>query len=307
MLEDCEAGKPTQDHLFGFIACADEDDDVFKFNAWCPELETMLRKANPNYPVTPKPEYLRQQWEDARGNPIEANKFRRFHANQRVRSHLRPILPKSWENLPKHTETEPDWPAFGGIDLGRTNDFAAWAVVWKANDRYRCIGNTYTCADRPKHLQRHDIAEWVRNGDLIEHSGDSVQLDDVERDILAVPNVTQWAFDPTFAAQLAQHIELQLGPDVPVKFYQSRRFFNEPLRKLLSLIRDGQLEIEDNECHAWQAANLGVNSGPGDLWMPEKGTDLDQSSKIDWIVALTMALGLAILQDDVAQPNFSWD
>jgi phage terminase large subunit-like protein len=306
MLEDCESGNPTKDHLFGYVACIDEDDDPFAFSEWCPELENMLRKANPNYPVTPKPQYIRQQWEDAKGNAIETNKFRRFHANQRVRSHLRPISPVSWQNLPKHDEIHPEWPAFGGIDAGRTDDFAAWAVCWKVEDRYRVIGQSYTCEERPKHLLTAQISEWISTGELTEHSGNSLSFDDFEADILAVPNVIQWAFDPTFLAQMAQHLEIQLGPDIPVKFYQSYRYFNEPLRKLLALVRDGRLEITDNRCHDWQAANLGVKSGAGGLWMPEKGEDLDQSSKIDWIVALTMALGLAILKEDEAQPTFSW-
>ena len=75
--------------------------------------------------------------------------------------------------------------SMGGFDLGRSDDFAAWGIAWREAGITRLYGRAYTCSERPEHLQTGQIAEFIREGYLIEHPGDVVDYlaiaDDVEK------------------------------------------------------------------------------------------------------------------------------
>jgi phage terminase large subunit-like protein len=219
-LESVETGEPIYDHLFVFIACLDEDDDPLSMDFDSPEFERTMRKANPNMPVTPNLDYIKRQAQDALASPIGRNKFMRFHGNVKVSSSVQPFPMELLKEWARPIEVMPAF-SMGAFDVGRTDDFAAWAIAWQDGEGVRLRAQAYTCAERPEHLQTHQIATWVRDGHLIEHPGSQVDFsalaDDIERAHREY-GVHHWAMDESFAKLLGQEMQKRLGEGCVSKF-----------------------------------------------------------------------------------------
>ena len=302
VLESVETGDVVSDHHFAFIACLDEGDDPLAHENSSTEFRDMMSKANPNYPMTPKHDYLAQQANEARENPIERNKFMRFHGNVRVSSSIQPISSKLWSSLEVDSfeSNLPSQGKHGGIDLGRTDDFAAKATCeqfGKGDESLFYIEATsYTCSERAKTLNTTQIANWIEAGDLVCHAGNAVSFQLVQDDIVGVEGVLTWAFDPQFAAQMGQNLVELLGEDVPFKFTQSATHYNEPCVKFIRYLKQGRIRVKRNKCLAWQARNLSLKTNAAGLAMPDKG--IGDEYKIDAMVAILMAFSECLFADD---------
>lgn len=290
-LESVESREPVNDHIFAFIACIDEDDDPLSLDEDSPEFERMMVKANPNMPVTPRLDYLKQQAREAKSSLIQRNKFLRFHCNRRVSSSVQPFPTELWTKYQKPIEKLPDL-SMGGFDMGRSDDFSAWAVVWREDDVYRLVAKAYTCKERRDYLRTPQIQGWIDKGYLVEHPGSSVDFAAFQEDIIEVHNrynVQKWAFDEHFAKLTGQWLQEKLGENVLLKFPQSHTYYNEPCRNLLKEFTDGNLAPDENPATAWQFRNITFASNTKDEWMPDKG--IGREYKIDAGVAGLMAYG----------------
>lgn len=293
ILDGVETGDIVSDNHFAFIARLDSEDDIFAIDPDSSEFDTMIAKANPNYPMTPKKLYIRQQWNEAKDDPIERQKFLRFHGNVAVESYTKPITSVEWQQAERTVSMT--GRCFGGFDLGQIEDFSAWAIVSKTDDdKYELIARTYTCAGRPKALRTAQVADWIRRGYLIEHPGDTVDLTQVKSDIVTASSkyrVEQWAFDRSYAGYMALELERDLGEDALQKFLQTPAMYNEPIRRMFKAIREGSMHVHDNPCTRWQAGNLRVTPNMRGELRPDKGS---REYKIDAIVAALMAFHLAM-------------
>ena len=304
-LESVETRRfDSGEHIFAFIAQIDDDDHPFECEADSPELEVMVRKANPNYPTTPRPHYIRRKFVGAKGNALEQNKILRFLFNRRVSSSVQPINEQRWIELSRPL-TIPDQGAVGAFDLGRSNDFCAWAVVWFDGD-YVCVkSQSYTCAERSKPLATRDFLRFVETGELIEHSGNCIDFGMFQADILELANthnIYTWCYDPHYSLQMAQNLMAELGEDAVFKFNQNPSMYNEPSRDFVKRFNAGTIRPDANSCMAWQFRNLAFKRNAKDEWMPDKG--IGQEFKIDCCVACLM--GFRLLTFD-SEPKASFD
>ena len=302
VLEAAEVDEIVADHLFAFICCIDEEDDPLACDLSKPaefaKFEHMMRKANPNYPLTPKPDYLRERALEAQsGGPIEENKFLRFHANRMVSSSVKPFPSARWTALSAKLAGVKGEGMVGAWDIGRSDDFAAWALVWVEDDVIKLWGKSYTCGGRRKALQTAQIRKWVEDGELIECPGDQVDFTLVQNDIIQVHNefkVTKWAFDPSFSTVIAQNVAAEIGEDLVGKWTQSHRQYNEACRKFLLAFKKSKVQPDDSGCLRWQARNTAFVPNAHDEWMPDKGVGPEY--KIDQMVATIMAYGYLIME-----------
>lgn len=302
VLEAADVDEIVADHLFAFIACIDEEDEPLQCDVSTEEgfaeFERIMVKANPNYPLTPKSDYLRERALEAQsGGPIEENKFLRFHANRMVSASVKPFPADQWTACSAKVFGTAGEGAVGAWDIGRSSDFAAWAIVWMEDETIKLFGRSYTCADRPKSLQTAQIRKWVADGNLIECPGDQVDFRLVQNDIVAAHaeyGVRKWAFDPSFSTVTAQQIGAEVGEALVEKWTQSHRQYNEACRKFLSAFKKGKVQPDDCPCLRWQARNTALVPNAHDEWMPDKGVGPEY--KIDQIVATLMAYGYMILE-----------
>ncbi len=280
VLEGVETGEIISDHSLSFIATIDEDDDPFDPANW--------PKANPNYPEFPSHAYLEKQAADMNGQAETRNTFIRYHANRRVQGRNRPITSHRW-NAAAGEPCKSAESSHGGIDFGRSDDFSSWAVV-VPKDPYKIISRSYTCRERPKYLRTAQVDEWIEQGWLIEHPGNSVDFAAMFRDLCDVRTqygVKSWAFDPNFAKIIGQMLAEEFGAESVFQFTQTARHYNEPCRQFLREYHNQNIEHGGDKCLAWQMTNLAMVPNTRDELMPAKGSTREY--KIDAAVAVLMA------------------
>jgi phage terminase large subunit-like protein len=110
---------------FGFIAAADPDDDWTQESTW--------KKANPNYGVSVKPDFMRNECQKALANPAEQAKYRRLYLGQKVEAVEAYFSVPDWRAcppLPAETDLLAH-PCWMGFDLSSTTDLTAAVLVWQ--------------------------------------------------------------------------------------------------------------------------------------------------------------------------------
>ncbi len=287
VVESVVTGDIVDDRLFAFIARLDEEDDPFDEEVW--------GKANPNLGVSMDIDYLRIQANEARQKPTSFNSFVRYHCNRRVTSSERAVRPELWAEA---KGTRPDPKDFdrvyihGGLDLGRADDFASAGTceAFHKDDElpvYFVRSRSFTCKDSPM-AGSEPCRAWIRNELIDCHDGNSVDFNEVQRHILDEAedqNPATWAYDETFAKQMAQSLFNEHGLQI-FKFTQAPTFYNEPVREFLKALADGRIIHEGDPVLTWQALNLTIKRNVRDQWMPDKS---NPKLKIDAMVALLMA------------------
>lgn len=263
-------------------------------------------KANPNMEYSVDFSKYEKHINRALKSAIYRNTCLRYYGNVMVSSSEQLIDPQLWARNSGKPYIHDGQMCRGGIDLGRQDDFAAWAIAFpglldetpsgddledglSALHTYDLIGKSYTCEARAESLQNPLIDLWIEQGLLEVHPGDQVDFEQIEQDIVEVSNkyaVMSWAFDAMFAPQLAQHLINKHGINA-VKFGQSPNWYNPAIRELMRALRRGDVAHGGDPVMAWQAENLIVVRDARDLWMPDKS---HKDKKIDLMVAVLMAI-----------------
>lgn len=320
VLESVVTGEVIDDTWFCFIAAVDRDKDVPCFKCkgescpWCggagvlpiddPYDESRWIKANPGLGITPKLERMRESANEAKHRPDKEAEFFQKNLNIIVSSKERFIQPEAWgEGLELSDRSLVS--GHGGIDLGRSDDLACIGVCWQFDcvdddgeefKRYEIESKSWTVIDRPEHLKTANIQRWINDGLLIAHDGNQVDFTLIRDEIIDWSRryiVRTWAFDPTFAKQMAQELMAE-GLEM-FQFTQAHKYYTEPIREFRKLIGKTRtvsgveipLLIHDGcPVLAWQAGNLIIDRNTRGEYMPDKK---NPENKIDAMVAILMA------------------
>lgn len=334
VLESVITGEIVDDTWFGFTASLDRDKDVPCFKCkgencpWCdgngvlpiddPYDESVWIKANPGIGITPKWERMREFATLAKNRPDMEPEFLQKNLNIKVSSKERFISPEAWgpgEELSDRSAVT----GHGGIDLGRSNDLASIGGCWPFNEvdddgeaftRYEIETKCWTVTIRPKILKTTQIQRWIDNGLLEAHEGDAVEFNDVQAEIIAWHgrfSIRTWAYDKTFAPQLAQSLTAEGLEMFP--FTQGHKYYTEPIREFRKLIGKFRMVngvklplLKHNGCPvlAWQAGNLILDRNTRGETMPDKK---NPECKIDAMVAVLMAFSECLYH----QGSGEWD
>ena len=76
-----------------------------------------------------------------------------------------------------------------------------------------------------------------------------------------------------------------------VEVPQQVQHFSGPMKALEAAVKDGRFHHDGNPCHTWQMGNVTVKPDAKDNIFPRKDRP---ENKIDWPVALIMAMKLAL-------------
>lgn len=314
-------GEIVDDRLFSFICCIDTEehpcplckgtgkqgkvkcggcksgtvpkDDHFSRNAW--------PKANPNLGISVGFDKYEAKANRAKKDPGFLNVFLRYYANVIVSSNEKAISPELWAGCSGKPFIKTGQFCRGAVDLGRSDDFASWCLVFPSlvdelDDEnrevlrtYDILSRSYTCEARAEQLQNDQINDWIDRGLLICHPGDQVDFDEVERDLCDMSDryqVISWGFDATFAPQMMQRLINVYGHPAH-KFAQASSWYNPGVVELRKALRRRDISHGGCPVLAWQADNLIYKRDAKDLCMPDKA---ESPFKIDAMVALHMAL-----------------
>lgn len=283
------------------------DDECPKCDDWKTE-GPHWQKANPNLGVSLPWLYLRGLVNEAIGMPAYVNDLLRFNFGVWTQSVDRAFdLPKWQEcttiDIPSDEELR-QYPCFGGLDLGQTDDLAAWARAWQLDDdtviakvRFwipkaaleKYPERPYTEWNRYK-VDGHALLEVTEGSTTDEATIEAAILEDARSS-----GVLEIGFDKRFANRMAQNL---IGEGIEMVDTPQGFWLNEPIRRISKLVADHKLGHGGNVLLAYQAGVAVLRKGPNNTVRLDKEVSKD---KIDGISALSMALARMIAEPE--QPD----
>lgn len=298
VLEFADRGQVFDDRYFAFVCTLDEHDDPLDEACW--------PKANPNLDVSVKREYLRDQATLARNSAPYMNQFVRYHANQQTEANERAISVEAWDKGNKPLTIAPGDACHGGMDLGRTNDWAAAALCFprytESDGELRATSweflvKCWTCSDGKFDVRKEPFASWMRRGLLGVCRGNCIDFEVIEQQFLAWSAeyaIQTIAFDKTFAREMAKRMQDAHGFSM-IEYPQTHRFYNEPMRRMIDTeLPRGAIIHGGDEVLTWQAGNVQISRNARGEWMPDKSSE---KVKIDGMVAAFMAFSQCLFAD----------
>jgi phage terminase large subunit-like protein len=284
------------------------DDDWRSEDTW--------KKANPNYGVSLKPDYIRAQAARASEMLAYQNVFRQLHLNQWVEQATRAIDMDQWRGC----AGEIDWVELedhltgrrchSGLDLSTTTDLTALVHVFpplddEPDEPWYVLCRFFVPEDGLAKREKRDRAPfrlWVDQDALICTEGNVVDYGVIKKTIERDSEkfrIVSIGYDPWNATQLS--IELQNEGYNVLEFRQGFGSMAAPTRELMRLLAGNMIVHGGQPVLTWCASNLSVKTDPAGNAKPDKQKSSD---RIDGIVALIMGLGRAMVKEAGGVSNY---
>lgn len=268
-----------------------EDPDYAQGDDWT-KPET-LRKANPNFDVSVKGEFLLAQQRDAINNARKASAFRTKHLNEWVFAKEAYFNVAKWMASADPSLRMEDFagqPCTVGLDLASKVDIAASAFLFrKPTGGFAAFGKFYLPEKTIELEATGNYATWTRAGRLIQTDGDMIDHGRILDDLVEASQrftIESIGYDPAQATMLVTEMQ---AAGLPVfEFRHTVLNMSEPMKEVEALIRGGKIAHDGDPCFAWQIGNVVAKEDAKDNVYPRKER---AENKIDGAVALIMAMG----------------
>ena len=300
------------DSLFGLIYGIDDGDD------WtAPEA---LIKANPNYGISVKADYLLNQQQKAIARPRFTNRFKTKHLNLWVSAKEAYFNMEKWKACEDKTLKIADFigqDCVQACDLARKLDMNSKArIFWKTikgKRHWYCISPQFwvpydTAYDNENASLGERYQKYINLGVLSITDGAEIDYREIQHDIveshLVTPSI-KIPLDPHGATNLGHHL-MDEGLEV-VTITQNYTNLSDPMKELEAAVNSGRFHHDGNPIMTWNISNvIGKHLvGNDDIVRPIKQKAIN---KIDGAVALIMAIGEAMLQErEPVEPDSIYD
>lgn len=302
-------GVEANEAWFAFVAgldpcdrCRSEgkwfpSDDCDDCDDWRTEGPHWL-KANPNLGVSLPWQYVRERVHQARAMPSEVSDVLRFNFCVWTQAISRAISMERWaacQPFPVERERV-GVPVYGAFDLGETDDFTAWCLLWPLEDGRVAVKLHYWVPEIA--LTRYtgrQYDEWQRAGLLTVTPGDVTDYATVRARIIAdcqTFGVVSVGYDTKSARETSQLLIAEGIDVIPV----SQGFpLNEAIKRTLELVTDGQLCHGDNLITTWMASNLVLLENP----QRQRRIAKERApEKVDGMAAIVMAVEVGLVRNE---------
>ncbi len=310
------------DEWFAFVCALDPCDDCRAKGREFPDEECPhcddwktegphWQKPNPNIGVSISWSYVRGFVKEALGIPEAVNDLLRFNFGIWTQSINRAFDLAKWQEcsrLPIPSDDElADYPCYGGLDLGQTDDMAAFALVWDLGDAIVVkVWFWLPEAAKEKYPER-PYAAWERMEQdghplLTLTQGSTTDEETIEAFVLDAARkygVLEIGFDKRFANRMAQNL---MGEDITMVDTPQGFWLNESIRRVSKLVGDRKLAHGGNPVLSHQAAAAVLRKGPNNTVRLDKEASKD---KIDGLSALTIGISRIIAEppEDAETPE----
>lgn len=290
--------QTTEDEaVFGVIYTIDEKDNWLDPSSWV--------KANPNFGVSVKPEYLEGLARKASRTPAAQANFKTKHLDVWVSTFNAYYDIEEWKALEQPDMKEEDFigeRCIVGIDLASRRDIASMAKVY---ERHAQDGKIHYYVFTRNYLPEKAIADskmasytgWAEQGLLQVTPGDEIDLQQIEADVVDLwlaNRVRLIGFDPSQAILLNQRLTAEGAATVEIR--PTLDNFDPPMKELNTLIAEKRIHHDGDKVLAWAVGNVVTKINWQGRVYPRK---LRDENKIDPAVATMIALGLALrIPDD---------
>jgi phage terminase large subunit-like protein len=288
--------SPASDELVVIFA-ADPDDD--------PSLEETWRKASPNLGVSPTLRFLTTRWEKARDNPRLQADFRRYYLNQwtGVAAFWIPLdrwdagAPDKtrWQRIEEEMRGRRCW---AGLDLSSTSDLTAFVLLFEpieGETAWVVLPRLWVPGDNVEKRARDDRVaydRWAASGAIRPTAGNTVDYSEIRRQVIAdgeVYDIQGLAVDRAFQGHETGVLLAEHGLPV-VAMGQGFWSMSQPSKDFEVLALSGQIDAGGHPVMRWAVENVRYAQDDAGNIKPSKSKS---SGKIDPVVALIMAVGLA--------------
>ena len=264
---------------------AEEGDDWTSEDTW--------RKANPNLGVSVELDYIKQACEEAKQIPAKENTFKRLHLNIWTEQDVRWISSEKWNSLAGRIDT--DVACFAGLDMSTTTDLTAFVMAFQHGESFHIKPFFFAPRENAIHREKKDgvpYLTWAREGYIELTEGDVVDYDHVRKRVCEIGkqyHIRGIAADRWNSTQLITQLAGDGFEIVP--FGQGFASMSAPSKKLEELILKGTITHDDNPVMNWCISNVTIKTDAAENIKPIKDS---KTKRIDGVVAMVMALGLAI-------------
>ena len=272
--------------FYSAIYEADLEDDITDEEVW--------KKANPNYGISLRKEYMRRESQRAVDVPSYQNTFKRLMLNIWTDSETAWIGAKEWELCQGEVDLQKlkNKECYVGLDLASTRDISALVLLFKEDEKFIIVPYFFIPEENAKKRSERDKVDyvtWIRDNHIIATNGDVADYNFIKQKILDLGKeylIQSICYDRWNASQLV--IDLQ-NEGVPMEpFGQGFVSMSAPSKQLEALILGKEIIHDNNPVLKWMIANTVMEEDAAGNIKPSKKKS---SEKIDGTVALVMALG----------------
>jgi phage terminase large subunit-like protein len=297
LIDDAKTGADPEKKLFMFSAPLELD----------PFSDEAMKAANPAYGDFLNAKETRRTAEDARRMPSRESSYRNLILNQRV-SEASPFIPQAiWNACGGEVDDSvfERSPVYVGLDLSSRNDLTALAMVAKDDDdvwhaRVEFFAPAAGIVDRATR-DRAPYDVWADAGHITATPGASVDYDFVAERLgalcsaheVALIAYDRWRMDVLKAALGRMGVELPLQ-----EFGQGFKDMSPALDTLEAELLNERIRHGNNPVLKWCASNAMAVKDPAGNRKLDK---IKSTGRIDGIVALAMALGVATATEPVGR------
>jgi phage terminase large subunit-like protein len=293
-------GHVENESLFGVNYTIDDEDD------WT--TEAALKKANPNYGVSVKSEFLRREQLKAIQSTYLQAIFKTKHLNMWVGSSKGLINMQAWAQCADPSLRIEEFigqPCYEGVDLAARIDLASRIKVYRrvldGKAHYYLFGRHYVPHDTAMDGEHSYYAKWIVDGWLTPHEGSEIQLQKIQAEIESeLPRYKHEciAFDQYSAQQMQQELEKKVKDGVIITIPQTVQYLSEPLKEVEASVIAGRIHHDGDPVLTWAMSNLVARVDANDNIFPRKERP---ENKIDPVSALLNAMNRAMLSTSSKQ------
>jgi len=287
-------GVLTDPSFYPVIYAADPDDDWKDPETW--------KKANPNYGVSVKPEFLEDECRKAMNVPAYQNTFKRLFLNIWTEQDERYMDMDLWTATAGEVDPEDleGCECYAGLDLSSTTDLTAFVLVFPWFEGvYKVLPHFFIPAEGLRDRIDRDRVPydaWIRDGYITATPGKVIDYDFVENHIVQVAkkyDLKEIAFDRWGAIQMMTRVQNQGLTVIP--FGQGFASMSGPIKELTKFVIEKKLHHGNNPVLNWNFSNVATKQDPSGNIKFDKSKS---TNRIDGAVATVMAFDRAARHSD---------
>ena len=279
---------------FGIVYGLDDGDDWTTVEA--------LEKANPNWGISVRPEIITSLMKKAIALPSAVNNFKTKHLNIWCSASSVWMDMQAWEAGEINVDRSDfeGQPCYIGLDVGAKNDVTAKVLLFPVGKSFVVFADFYLPEAAVEKSTNSQYRGWVEEGWITQSGGAMTDLARIEEDIrddLSRFDVKGIAYDPWNALQFATNLGNDGAP--MVEYRNTVQNFSDPMKSLEALVQDKRVNHDGNPVLRWMMGNVVAKLDAKDNIFPRKER---YENKIDGVVALIMALGIATSGEGEVNP-----
>ena len=283
-----KAGIIHDDTFLPVIYESDELDSIMDESIW--------KKANPNYGISLKQQYVRDEALRAQNEPGYENTFRRLQLNQWTSSDVRWITDTTWmacNQVPDLAKLEGK-ACYAGLDLASKRDITSFVLMFEPDEHGNFNVLPFFFIPELNAIERVTkdnvpYDQWIRQGLIIETPGDVTDYDFIQAYIIDLHkkfNIKSIAYDRWNSSQCIINLQKENFNCTP--FGQGFASMSAPTKELETYVLQKKIAHGGNAVLRWMASNVMLQIDAADNKKIHKGKSTE---KVDGMVALVMALG----------------